>query len=262
MFRITVWVLMPLLILCLAGADENTVADAAPKMAGSAALAPTGGQPWQSPASGMVFVWVPSLGLWVGKYEVTNGEYRRKEPGHNSGAYRNHTLNRDLQPVLADRDMAYAFCDWLTRQDRHAGLPEGFRYRLPSHREWTILAKCGDERKHPWGNAWPPPSGKAGNYADAAAKTAFPDWQVVAGYADGHAVTCDVAESGANAWGLYGIGGNVWELCHPYPSGTLCGGSWLSDDPGETSILYAHVQMGGNGAGEARSVGFRCVLSR
>ena len=58
------------------------------------------GEKWASPATGMEFVWIPQMGMWVGKYEVTNEEYRRKEPGHDSGSYEGHTLNRAPQPVV------------------------------------------------------------------------------------------------------------------------------------------------------------------
>lgn len=48
----------------------------------------------------MAFVWIPSLKIWVGKYEVTNGEYRKMKPSHDSKAYEGHSLNGDRQPVV------------------------------------------------------------------------------------------------------------------------------------------------------------------
>lgn len=58
------------------------------------------GQNWTSPFTGMEFVWIPAMNIWVGKYEVTNAEYRKKDPGHDSGSYEGHTLNQDRQPVV------------------------------------------------------------------------------------------------------------------------------------------------------------------
>jgi len=62
------------------------------------AVEPVEGQNWTSPATGMEFVWIEQMGLWVGKFEVTNGEYRRKEPRHDSRSYGSRSLNHDRQP--------------------------------------------------------------------------------------------------------------------------------------------------------------------
>ena len=59
---------------------------------------PVKGQNWTSPSTGMEFVWIEQMGLWVGKFEVTNGEYRRKEPRHDSRSYGSRSLNHDRQP--------------------------------------------------------------------------------------------------------------------------------------------------------------------
>ncbi len=46
---------------------------------------PVSDRNWRSPSTGMEFVWIPQMEMWVGKYEVTNEEYRKKEPEHDSG---------------------------------------------------------------------------------------------------------------------------------------------------------------------------------
>jgi len=72
----------------------------------------------------MVFVWVPGAcylmgsphdeagrdvdegpvhevcvdGFWMGKTEVTNGQFRKFQPNHNSGDYQGISLNGDSQP--------------------------------------------------------------------------------------------------------------------------------------------------------------------
>lgn len=48
----------------------------------------------------MEFIWIAALNAWVGKYEVTNGEFRRFRSGHNSGSFSGHSLNGDRQPVV------------------------------------------------------------------------------------------------------------------------------------------------------------------
>jgi len=124
---------------------------------------PVEGRDWESPATGMKFIWVPSLEIWAGKYEVTNGEYRQKEKNHDSGDYCGYTLNKDSQPaVFVNFADAVSYAEWMTGRDS-GFLPPGLRYRLPSEDEWTKCAQCGDGREFPWGSKCPPVSDKAGN---------------------------------------------------------------------------------------------------
>jgi len=174
----------------------------------------------------MELVWIPAVKCWVGKYEVTNGQYRRCDPNHDSRQYKGHDLNGDCQPVVQiSYDEAVAFGEWLTRRAEAASGPSrhGWQYRLPSAAEWSALAECGDRRKYPWGSEWPP---KYGNYSDQS--SAWP--QKIDGYDDGFPVTCVVGESGRNDWGLYGVGGNVWEWTPEFKQKDRCrylrGGSW------------------------------------
>lgn len=222
---------------------------------------PIAGRNWTVPRVGMEFVWLPALGYWVGKYEVTNGEYRAFRPDHDSGSFEAYSLNGDRQPVVcvsfAD---AKAFATWLTEQERAAGrLPEGTVYRLPTKDEWTALARCGDDRIYPWGNELPP---TFGNYVDQAARAAFPGWSIVDGYDDGFAVTCPVERSGANDWGLYGVGGNVWEGTSRTPDGGFDawrGGAWRYLN---LAFLRCDFRFVGDATGRDVHYGFRLVLSR
>jgi formylglycine-generating enzyme required for sulfatase activity len=59
------------------------------------ATPPAIGQAWTVPDLGLEFVWIPALNCWVGKYEVTNGEYRQFVPGHDSKDFEGHSLNGD-----------------------------------------------------------------------------------------------------------------------------------------------------------------------
>jgi hypothetical protein len=223
---------------------------------------PVEGQNWRSPETGMEFVWIPAMGMWVGKYEVTNEEYRRMVPGHNSGEYGRHSLNRDRQPVVrVNFDDAKAYAAWMTGRDREAGLlPAGYRYRLPTEQEWETFAKAGRNVDYPWGNQWPPPSGRAGNYHG---QEGAGSWAKIQNYNDGHPVTAPVEEVWANPWGLHGVGGNVWEATARDAAnssfGAWRGGSWDGD---LQDVLRVSFRFDVGGSPRDSNRGFRLVLSR
>lgn len=157
------------------------------------------------------FVWVDALGGWVGKYEVTNGQYQLFKPSHDSATYHGPpvtSLRGDRRPVCYEcYTDAVAFAEWATKT-AGAQLPAGHVVRLPDGDEWTTFAQCGDDRKFPWGSEWPP---EYGNYRDETGSKAFAHWKGVRieGYDDGFDVACAVEQSGKNDWGLYGVGFRV-----------------------------------------------------
>jgi formylglycine-generating enzyme required for sulfatase activity len=179
----------------------------------------------------MDFVWIEPLGPWIGRYEVTNGQFRRFRPDHDSLFRNAYTLNDSAQPaVMVSWVDAQAFARWLNERfaDR---LPAGWGFRLLHEDEWRRAARCGDDRIYPWGSDWPP---RFGNYSDQSAREAFADWEGIEEYDDGFPVACPVAESGANAWDLHGVGGNVWEWCSDWLDTNRlykvrCGGGWDFD---------------------------------
>ncbi|HWL52175.1 MAG TPA: SUMF1/EgtB/PvdO family nonheme iron enzyme [Chthoniobacteraceae bacterium] len=151
---------------------------------------------------------------------------------------------------------AQAFCEWFTEQEQEAGrLPEGYRYRLPTEAEWDRAVgldpsqKTGEsEMSYPWGNQWPPPP-DAGNYAASLESDPF-------------AHTSPVASFAPNRFGLFDMGGNVWQWCAEEPGPeyrTARGGSWKSGTPRELALKEARLQV----AAVYRNpgFGFRCVLA-
>lgn len=172
--------------------------------------------------------------FYMGKYEVTNAQYRRFQPKHNSKWYEENgtrfTLNDDQQPaVFVHWKMTEWFCDWLTEKTDGK-----FRARLPSEAEWEYAARGGDNRKYPWGNQWPPPK-DAGNFADTPIQNKIGIyWATVGNYDDTFPVTAPVGSFPPNPYGLHDLAGNAWEWCEDgwhknYEGAPTDGTSWEPD---------------------------------
>ncbi|NQU40017.1 MAG: SUMF1/EgtB/PvdO family nonheme iron enzyme [Lentisphaerae bacterium] len=209
----------------------------------------------------LTFVWRPEAGVWAGAFEVSNGQFRRFRPDHDSRSRESISLNDDDQPaVYVSWYDARAFCEWVNTYYRHS-MPAGTYCRLPTNEEWMTLARCGSQRRYPWGNDWPP---VYGNHSDRSARDALPDWHGIEEYDDGHIVTCKTSESGVNEWGLYGIAGNVWEWCEdwyapaPHQLKVRQGGGWDFEDP-----ISLEIETRGFDTPDSRydTIGFRIVLA-
>jgi len=222
------------------------------------APSPVEGKDWTSPATGMVFVWIPELKVWVGKYEVTNDEYLDKNNAHLSWSYGEISLSNDRQPVVfVSHENALDYARWLTRLEQ--SVLDGFHYRLPHVGEWITFAQCGRGWTYPWGNDWPPVSGRAGNYHG---EEGAGSWEKLIGYNDGFGASCDVEKSWANPWNLCGVGGNVWEVCasdtNENTFGAWLGGSWNNCIPERLHCTNRIDQVGE----PSLNMGFRLVMSR
>ena len=220
-------------------------------------VVPTPGREWKDPVLAMEFVWVKDLRVWVGKHAVTNGEFRRFRPEHDSGDFQGYSLNGDRQPVVqVSFNDANDFCAWFRAAAVAAGVPDRLIFRLPSHTDWAAYAACGRPKHFPWGDDWPP---TCGNYGDEAAKRAFPEWDVIQGYDDGFPVSCPVEEAGVNEYGLVGVGGNVYEWTF-VAGGTgteLRGGSWSTYQP---DYLRLNNRLRREATSKLINFGFRVIV--
>jgi formylglycine-generating enzyme required for sulfatase activity len=184
---------------------------------------------------------------------------------------------------------AQAFCKWLTEREQKAGkLAPAEAYRLPSDHEWSCAVGIGDqedpaktpaeklgkiENVFPWGTEWPPPA-KAGNYAGEELKPLLESgkftWKIaqLAGYNDGYPTTSPVGSFPPNQFGLYDMGGNVWQFCEDWHNANrkervLRGGSWNNMNQSDTLSSKRHWRAPAERLGPSGifSVGFRCVIT-
>jgi hypothetical protein len=137
---------------------------------------------------------------------------------------------------------AIAFCKWLTDKEHKEGtLPPNQFYRLPYDLEWSKAVGLGDETGrtpearemgiadvYPGGTDWPPRKG-AGNYTGEETGSDV----AIKGYEDGFAWTAPVGSFPPNKFGLYDMGGNVWQWCmdswnNESKAKVLRGASWYN----------------------------------
>ncbi|HQO33185.1 MAG TPA: formylglycine-generating enzyme family protein [bacterium] len=164
-----------------------------------------------------------SRDFYIGKYEVTNAQFRAFRPNHNSKEYNGLTLNEDDQPVVyVSWYDVKAFFEWLNTQCGNAY--PGMRFRLPTESEWEYACRAGTETRRYWGDDLN--EDQACGYAnvrDLTGKDKW-DWTSVFNCSDGYGATALVGQFQPNAFGLYDMIGNVWEWCNdwygPYPSGS------------------------------------------
>lgn len=210
-------------------------------------------------------VWIGPLKMWIGKFEVINDQYSRFDLGHKSKPYYGHVFNEPDQPVVwVSWEDANNYCEWLTRTFGRQ-IPGGYSFRLPTEKEWQTFAACGDRRRYPWGNTWPPPDtfNYRGNEGVGLIYRLFQRETYISGHDDGFVITCPVKRSGGNAWGLFGVGGNVWEWCQDWYDDqqitrSLRGASWNNDEP---DIIAIANRSDAYPLRRNPMIGFRVVLA-
>jgi len=139
----------------------------------------------------------------IGKYEVTNAQFRKFRPDHDSGGYGGNLLNDDNQPVASVSWYdAVEYAQWLSAKS-------GRSYRLPTEAEWEYAARGGTTGRNYWGSESSDACRHA-NGADLTAQSQWPDWTITA-CNDGYKVAAPVGRFRPNAFGLYDMMGNAWE---------------------------------------------------
>jgi len=156
-------------------------------------------------------VWLNPFEL--GKYQVTNQEYRRfvEATGHPvSSFWTDDRFNRPNQPVVGVNWFdAVAYCEWLSRVTERG-------YRLPTEAEWEYAARGGFEgKRYSWGDE--PPQSQ-------------PDYHLR--WQDGPE---EVGLYPPNGFGLRNIGDNVHEWCSDWYDPTYYQSSPEKNPPGPIS---------------------------
>jgi formylglycine-generating enzyme required for sulfatase activity len=164
-------------------------------------------------------------GFWVGKYEVTQGEYL-DVTGTNPSQFPGD-LNRPISSVSWPD--ATNYCGRLTQRELAAGhISAGSQYRLPTEAEWECAARAGTSTRFSYGDD--PDYANLPNYA----------WQNLE---DGLTVH-PVGQKLPNPWGLYDMYGNVLEWCQDW-LGPLPGGSVTDPQGPPSSFIGDKIMRGG-----------------
>lgn len=168
---------------------------------------------------------------------------------------------------------AMLFCKWLTLKEQREGtLPIGKAYRLPTDIEWSRAVGLPEETGknaeardmgvpdvYPWGTAWPPPQG-AGNYTGEETGSDV----AIKGYSDGFPWTSPVGSFPPNKYGLYDMGGNVWQWVMDSwntdaSSKVLRGASWYNGALKLSLLSSCRVHAAQDSSTD--NYGFRCVIA-
>jgi formylglycine-generating enzyme required for sulfatase activity len=221
---------------------------------------------------GMKFVAVPGTNVLFCIHETRVKDFS----AFNANKYSGFT-SRDSSELPATNVSWYEispFLDWL-------GAKESRRYRLPTDLEWSMAAGIGRQeqkmknatwrelngkitKQYPWGSMWPPPR-SAGNYCDESyhADTKNNN-EYIKGYDDGHPAAAPVMSFNSNHFGLYDLGGNVWEMLAPAKplndEVLLRGASYNVEE--SSQMLSSYRRIGNLSGPESSKIdhGFRIVL--
>ncbi|MBF0613834.1 MAG: formylglycine-generating enzyme family protein [Magnetococcales bacterium] len=174
--------------------------------------------------------------FWMSRTEVTNGQYRRFDPKHDSTSYDGRNLNGDLQPVVhVTWDEANQFARWMSGRG-------GVQFRLPTEAEWEYAARGGTTSAFIWGDD-PAEGCRHANVGDATAKQVWPKWNVFP-CSDGYAETAPVGMFLPNRFGLYDMIGNVWEWVADWYTPRYYASSPKENPPGPAQGFFRAARGG------------------
>lgn len=135
---------------------------------------------------------IPNRNWLIGKYQITQKEYKTIM-GENPSRFKGNGTN----PVeCVSWKEAMDFCKKLTAREHALGrLPDGYKYTLPTSKQWEFACRAGTTSKY-----------CSGDIDASLFNVAW--WKVNSGNK-----THPVGEKDPNTWGIYDMHGNVWEWC-------------------------------------------------
>ncbi len=201
-----------------------------------------------APGISLELVTVPGTTYRIGRFEITNQQYKVFDPKHDSNieygdflhfslGEKGHLLSRPSQPVVrVTWNEAIAFCRWLSKKT-------GRNVTLPTRTQWKHAALAGAKTPF-WFGSSDADFTQCENLADLTfSKTnifnwlgradAIPPWRPADTSRDDRArVAVPVGSFKANPWKLYDMQGNVSEWTRSESRlgnevrKIVCGGSW------------------------------------
>jgi formylglycine-generating enzyme required for sulfatase activity len=139
-------------------------------------------------------------GYWLGKYEVTQGEWKQVMGTEPWKGQKYVKQGDDFPATYVSWDDATAFCQKLTEQERKAGrLSSDGEYALPTEAQWERACRARSETRYSFGND----ESKLGEYA----------WYGLDTRQENEWCPRRVGQKKPNGWGLCDMHGNVWEWC-------------------------------------------------
>ena len=194
-----------------------------------------------------------NMGFWLGKYEVTQAQYKAIIGNNPSRGY---GVGDDYPVYNVSWSDATNFCAKLTAHEQAAGrLPKGYAYSLPMEVLWEYACRAGTTTAFN--------NGTDIVSEDQCWEKPCPNLEPVAWYPRNSDGTCHpVGQKEPNAWGLYDMHGNVWEWCLDWYPGfddklrLVRGGAWCH------FARYCRSAARGSGAPNNRDhgSGFRVSL--
>jgi formylglycine-generating enzyme required for sulfatase activity len=169
-----------------------------------------------------------SKGFWIAKYQVTQLQWRAV-----MGSNPSHFIGDDLpvenvswQDICGVSQRSGGFLNQIK-----STAPGGLRFDLPTEAEWEYACRAGTVTALNHGHNLTGKDGECSYLNDVA-------WYL----GNGASKTHPVGQKMPNAWGLYDMHGNVWELCADsfgnYPRGEVT-------DPTGPDTESARVPRGG-----------------
>jgi formylglycine-generating enzyme required for sulfatase activity len=205
-----------------------------------------------------------SRGFWMGKYEVTQGDFLALMGVNPSYFNTNNGFAQDLnRPVESVGNDMLAYCAALTTRERAAGrIATNSVYQLPTEAQWEYACRAWTSTRF--------------SYGDDPGYTNLTDYGWSSDNSGG--TTHPVGQKLPNPWGLFDMHGNVFEWCQGefgiYPGGiaidpdgaewqpagfgspVIRGGYWGS----HASSCRSAYRGSPNASGLQNYFGFRVVL--